>query len=260
MTRTRRSSARSAPPERDGLRSGRHGRSNRAVMSTGSRRGRDTTATATAGTVGRVAEPAPISFADDTRTRLHDRLLAAAADLLVDLRWSRVTMAAVAARAGVSRQTLYNELGSRAALAEALALREVDRMLAVADSALSAGRADPPAAIGAAFAGFLDEAASSPIVRALLDDDAGDSLLPLITSRGAPLLAHASDTLADVVLRIWPVVARDRARELAELVVRLALSYTTLPPAAPHATAGRIAEMLRPYVTEVVGGAVAPRA
>ncbi|MGH7436189.1 MAG: TetR/AcrR family transcriptional regulator, partial [Polyangiaceae bacterium] len=52
-------------------------------------------------------------FAEATRALLRETLLGAATDLLREYKWSEVSMAAVAERAGVSRQTLYNEFGSR---------------------------------------------------------------------------------------------------------------------------------------------------
>ena len=53
-----------------------------------------------------------------------DLLLDAAAEaVLSGVVWDRLRMADVAKAAGVSRQTLYYEFGSKDALAQALALR-----------------------------------------------------------------------------------------------------------------------------------------
>ena len=43
--------------------------------------------------------------------------------------WSAVTLADVARTAGVSRQTIYNEFGSRQGLAQGYALRLADRLV-----------------------------------------------------------------------------------------------------------------------------------
>ena len=53
-----------------------------------------------------------------------ERILATAAEMTAEVGWSGVTMAALAERVGVSRQTVYNEWGSRDRLAEAMVLRE----------------------------------------------------------------------------------------------------------------------------------------
>src|SRR5680860_222326 len=62
---------------------------------------------------------------------LRDRLIEAASQITCDTGWSDVTMAKLAGRVGVSRQTVYNELGSKPALGQALVLRELDRFLDV---------------------------------------------------------------------------------------------------------------------------------
>ena len=52
-----------------------------------------------------------------TQMATGERILAAAAEMTAELGWSGVTMAAVAERVGVSRQTVYNEWGTRDRLA-----------------------------------------------------------------------------------------------------------------------------------------------
>ena len=71
-----------------------------------------------------------------------ESLLDAAYTALVRRPWSAVRMVDVAAAAGVSRQTLYNEFGSKDGLARALVRREADGFLAGVDRALT-GRSDP---------------------------------------------------------------------------------------------------------------------
>ncbi|MGP3972863.1 TetR/AcrR family transcriptional regulator [Streptomyces sp. 8N114] len=85
--------------------------------------------------------------------------------------WAVVRMVDVAAAAGVSRQTLYNEFGSKEGLGAAL----VDRLLedfvdgagrAVAEASRSG--ADPAACCAAAAHWILRTARAEPIVRAAL--------------------------------------------------------------------------------------------
>jgi len=54
------------------------------------------------------AAPSPPRFSEAARELLRERVLDALGELLRSRAWSEVTMAHVAARAGVSRQTLYN--------------------------------------------------------------------------------------------------------------------------------------------------------
>ena len=54
-------------------------------------------------------------------------VLDAMRDLLGTKDWSAITLADVAKSAGISRQTIYNEFGSRHGLAQGYALRLADR-------------------------------------------------------------------------------------------------------------------------------------
>ncbi|CAL9554239.1 TetR/AcrR family transcriptional regulator [Streptomyces sp. enrichment culture] len=66
-----------------------------------------------------------------------ESLLEAAYAALTRRPWSAVRMVDVAAAAGVSRQTLYNEFGSKDGLARALLRREADGYLAGVERALA---------------------------------------------------------------------------------------------------------------------------
>ncbi|MFM9366857.1 TetR/AcrR family transcriptional regulator [Streptomyces sp. Da 82-17] len=68
-----------------------------------------------------------------------ESLLDAARASLARRPWPAVRMVDVAALAGVSRQTLYNEFGSKDGLARSLVRRETDAYLAGAERALAAG-------------------------------------------------------------------------------------------------------------------------
>ena len=71
------------------------------------------------------------------RALLRDTLLDAVGTLLDERGWSDVPMAEVARRAGVSRQTLYNEFGDRTGLAAAYVLREAQSFLADVEEAIA---------------------------------------------------------------------------------------------------------------------------
>ncbi|MDQ3092422.1 MAG: TetR/AcrR family transcriptional regulator, partial [Actinomycetota bacterium] len=88
-----------------------------------------------------------------------DLLLDAAADaVLSGAEWSRLRMADVARSAGVSRQTLYYEFGSKDSLAEALAMREAARYMQGAEAAMVGHEGSPGEAVGAATEFTLREA------------------------------------------------------------------------------------------------------
>src|SRR6476619_7305485 len=99
---------------------------------------------------------------------LRDRLLEAAAQVFAEEGWRRLTMAKVADRAGVSRQTVYNEFGTKQALAEQLVLRELGVFLDVVAQRFTA-ESDFADAITAAVEGALTTARKNDLLRTVLD-------------------------------------------------------------------------------------------
>ena len=192
-------------------------------------------------------------YTELARGLLHDRVLQAVGELLRDRPWARVTMADVAVRAGVSRQTLYNAFGSRSELAQAYVGREADRFLTDVDIAVRQHAAEPREALAAALAIFLGAAGRHPLVRAITSSEGGEELLPLVTTRGGPLIEHVTEHLTALLVETWPRLARTDAAPIADALVRLAISYAALPAGDPADTARRIARLLGPSVDDLVG-------
>jgi AcrR family transcriptional regulator len=106
-------------------------------------------------------------------------LLDAAFAALRSRPWAAVRMVDVAAAAGVSRQTLYNEFGSKEGLAQALVRREVDGYLAGVERTLVGARrsgADAGGRLLALVAWTLRAARGNPLVRAALTGCWGEQL------------------------------------------------------------------------------------
>jgi AcrR family transcriptional regulator len=180
-------------------------------------------------------------------------VLEAVGELLRDRPWARVTMAEVAGRAGVSRQTLYNAFGSRPELAQAYVGREADRFLTDVDIAVRQHATEPREALAAALAIFLGAAGRHPLVRAITSSEGGEELLPLVTTRGGPLIEHVTEHLTALLVDTWPRLPRTDAAPIADALVRLAISYAALPAGDPIDTARRIARLLGPSVDDLVG-------
>lgn len=177
---------------------------------------------------------------------MHTRalLLDAAADaVLCGQPWSRVRMADVARAAGVSRQTLYAEFGSRDALAQALALREAERYVEGAEAAMAEHPGSPARAVAAAAEWTLTAAAGNPLLKAVLTDDTA-SLLPFLTSRAEPLLHTVRARTAAYLLAHWPDLAADRVALVADAVNRLTLSHLVLPGGRPDQVAADLARLV----------------
>lgn len=204
-------------------------------------------------TGAKTATGLPGGYRAAARQLLRDALLDAVRRLLGERPWAQITMAEIAASAGVSRQTLYNELGGREQLAQAFVIREGERFLEEVEQAIESHHDDPSVALSAALEVFLGAAAEDPLVAMLLSDDGTGGMLPLLTTQSGPVLAWASSRLADAMRRGWPVVAEVDAQLLAEALVRLAISYVTVPIGAPGEAAADVVRLLGPFIERAVG-------
>jgi AcrR family transcriptional regulator len=194
-----------------------------------------------------VSAAAPYAVA--ARALLRDTLLDAAREALRDRDWEDVTMAEIALAAGVSRQTLYKQFGSRDEFAQAFVLRESDRFLVAVEEALRANVDDPPAALQAAVDVFLTAVRDDPLVRdAILNPADGGGMLATVTTQGEPVIERSAGQIARVVLESWPQVGRESAELLAETLVRLAISYAILPKGPAEMTAASVRTLLEPYL------------
>ncbi|GAA0898676.1 TetR/AcrR family transcriptional regulator [Streptomyces asiaticus] len=167
-------------------------------------------------------------------------------------------MSEVAAAAGVSRQTLYNEFGSKEGLARALVRREADAYLRGVERALSgvSGAAAPGERLAAAAVWTVRSATENPLVRAVLTGCWNERLPASVTSvssvtsvrttpPGEPeplpapgeLIGEARDRAVRLLEGDWPSGAVELPLA-CEAVARLALSYVVA--SAPAADVARM--------------------
>ena len=192
-----------------------------------------------------------MSYQVAAKSLLRDTLLDAVGELLAERGWNDVPMAEVARRAGVSRQTLYNEFGDRTGLAQAYVLREAERFLEDVERAIASHPDDPRGAVAAAFEVFLTAASHHPIVHAIATGQ-GEGLLALVTTGDSPVVELGTARIMEALTGGWPHLDAEDARAVAECVVRLGISYATLPTGPPRRTAASLARVLGPYLDEVV--------
>ncbi|MDQ1026253.1 AcrR family transcriptional regulator [Streptomyces umbrinus] len=191
-----------------------------------------------------------------------ESLLDAASTALGRRPWSAVRMVDVAAAAGVSRQTLYNEFGSKEGLARALVRREADAYLAGVERAL-VSRAEPRERLAAAAEWTVSAARGNALVRAMLTGCWAErlpspTLSAVPSSSAVPAQRRADGPLPSpgdfvglvrdraVASLTVPGVSKSEAAELAracELVVRLGVSCV-LAPAGEGGTAGMVRDAL----------------
>ncbi|WP_054054176.1 TetR/AcrR family transcriptional regulator [Alloactinosynnema sp. L-07] len=193
-----------------------------------------------------------VPYAEAAKALLRDTLLTAAGDLLRERPWPELTMADVAKAAGVSRQTLYKEFGSRQGFAQVYILRETDHFLRDVEAAITTNVENPRAAIAAAFQVFLTAAAEEPLIKAIVAGDDSDGLLELVTNHAGPVLAMATERLSAFLAETWPAANPDALRTVAELLVRLAVSYAASPAKAVIETADAVADIFGPHVEGLI--------
>ncbi|MDL5203707.1 TetR/AcrR family transcriptional regulator [Streptomyces sp. ALI-76-A] len=188
-----------------------------------------------------------------------ESLLDAAYRALARRPWSAVRMVDVAAAAGVSRQTLYNEFGSKEGLARALVRREADGYLLGVERALT-GPGDARERLTATAEWTASTARENVLVRAMLTDCWSErlpapTLKAVPSSSAVPAQRRADGPLPSpgdfvalvrdraVAVLLAPGAPSSEAADLVrccELVVRLALSCVAAPPGE-----GGVADLVR---------------
>ena len=109
-------------------------------------------------------------------------------------------MARLAGLTGVSRQTVYNEIGGKADLADAMVQAELAHFLEGVTTAFDAHPDDVVAAVEQAVATTLTAAATNPLLQAIVSATHGldTELLPLVTTRAATLLGRATAVVTEL--------------------------------------------------------------
>lgn len=201
---------------------------------------------------------------DEFRLELRDRALDGAAEAVLEHGWQRVRLAEVARRTGLSRATLHRQFGGRIGLGDALLAREAQRMLAETAQALhhaTSWDAGVRAAMGATLRATKDR----PLVAAILEERHGDtSLLPLLTTRSAPIIGEARRLLARYLRQHHPRQSPGYLADVADILVRATLSHLATPDLdevavdrlhrlATHLLPGANGRVTRPASTRLSG-------
>lgn len=171
--------------------------------------------------------------------------MTAAHDLIEADGWAAVRMARVAEAAGVSRQTVYNEFGTKHGLAEQLALRELAGFLAVVQEQLAA-HDDVINGIRAACEGALLLGEQSVLVRSVAGVGGDDDFLMILTTESAEIVDTATIAVLQAMDELYPPtgLSPEELTVCVEAVIRLVLSAMTRPSKSPAGTAADIAWLL----------------
>jgi AcrR family transcriptional regulator len=174
---------------------------------------------------------------------MHVRVVEAAISLTTEDGWAQVTMARLADAVGVSRQTVYNEIGSKPRLAEAMILHELERFLGLVTLAFDAHPTDLVAAIRDASRAVLVASQDNPLLHAIVSATHGadTELLPLLTTHAGALLSTAKAVVVDRVAPYDVELSPAQLGAAIDAVVRVVLSHVMQPSATPERTADDIA-------------------
>lgn len=182
---------------------------------------------------------------------MHNGVLDALHGLLLQRKWSSITMADVASAAGVSRGTIYNEFQSRRGLARSYALRLTDTIVTGMQTAIDGHPGDGYGAMRTVFRDFFDRVDHDPLVQVLRTEDAPNDILRLITVESQFLVNHASGQLSQTFRHSWVNASDYDATVMGQTVVRAALNFLALPPSDADEAARGMARLLAPFIGSI---------
>jgi AcrR family transcriptional regulator len=165
----------------------------------------------------------------DGTDAMTERILDACYAELLTFGVRRLSVEDVARRAGTARVTIYRRFANKPALVRAVILREGRRLLAEVDAAVDGVPAGAEQ-VSEGFVAVLRLLRGHPLVQRMLRTEP-DLALPFVTTHAAPVIASAREYLALCLKR----AARNggfkvrEPREVAELLVRLTLSFILTP-------------------------------
>lgn len=182
-------------------------------------------------------------YASGSGSTWRERLVVEASELTRAGGWQAITMAKLADRVGVSRQTVYNEIGSKQQLGEAMIMRELEVFLRNVDAAFTGNPGDLVGAIREAAYTVLRDARTNPLLHAVLSASHGaeSALLPLLTTQVEPIIDAAHGLIRSHLEAFVVPIEDSRIDALVDMVIRLVLSHVTSPAGSAEKTAEDIA-------------------
>jgi AcrR family transcriptional regulator len=187
------------------------------------------------------------------RRHLREEALRATHALTVEKGWERVRVSEVAALIGASRPMLYKEFTDKQGLGDALVLREAERFLQGIGAVLDEHQGKVEEAIPAAIRYTLDEASTSPLLKAVLTSPGAETprdetgVLPLLTTSKS-MLQLASARLVAWFGEHFPQIETADAIDGVDALIRLTISHLVLPTADSAETGRRISEVALRYL------------
>jgi AcrR family transcriptional regulator len=166
---------------------------------------------------------------DQPATATDERILDAAMELLGAYGVKRTSIDEIARRAGVNRVTVFRRFGSKDGVVEELYIRELRRMFALVSEAAQAAP-DAAGSVADVFVTFMRFSRAHPLIARVAQLEP-QWLIEAMRADSPPIMDLARGFVADRIRsgqRRGAVPERD-ALQLADVLVRLALSYILIP-------------------------------
>lgn len=167
-----------------------------------------------------------------------ERILDAAVEAASVHGIGRMSVADVAARAGLSRPTVYKRYPSKDALVAAAVSREALRVVEATREA-AAGVEDRREALTAAVATVLRLAREHPLLDRVVRTEP-ERLVPLLTTDDGPILGAIRPLIETVIANRFPAMDTVTCRRVADMLARLLISYALNAPDDPPEVVARV--------------------
>ena len=182
-----------------------------------------------------------------------ERIAQAALEQFTEFGIHRTSIEDIARRAGVSRVTVYRNVGSKDEVIRLVMAREAQRAMKEIDQALT-GEQDPGRAIEIGFAFLVRFVRDHALFDRMLRTEP-ETLLPSLTTDGGPFLAFYRTLIAErwSIMQDAGIIAPVNLGRAADAAARLAISLVLTPSSVvdaddPDAVAAFAREVLLPML------------
>lgn len=184
-----------------------------------------------------------------------ERILHAADEVFRECGVREGTMRRIAERADVGRATLYRYFPGKEQLLEALVLREARELFALLDAELG-GDDEPDALFERGLLAALRHLRAHPLLQRVLRHEP-ESILPLLTVKGTPLLEAAIDFTTPYIERAvkQKQLVEVDARATAEWGARILLSLLLTPSVVADLDDADEVKVFVSWLTKTIQGA-----
>lgn len=185
---------------------------------------------------------ATLPYQEASRELLKQRIITATSQLVADSDWSTLTMASIATKAGVSRQTIYACFGNRDGLLEALAKDALQRVREPFELGIAGHVGNVEKAIESAIANFIGYCAENPLMKTLHQPSPEhNSLQPVVaTTLGEEIFV--------VLETSWLELSESYARTTSSVLATICSGIVAQMPQVALVSPADISTAIAPFI------------